>query len=484
MGARRGVGQAIVFGYKPSCNCLAGRQYLWQLASGILRRVGLYLHFPPILSNLVLRDSARLRYFTFFYLYVMQGIPAGFGLTAIYNYLIGSGLSARSVGSFAAIVGLPWTFQFVWGPLIDKYQYSIIGHRKQWVVLTQLVAVLASLSLLLVHNPVTQLSLLGGVFFVHSVFASIQDASVDAIAISVVPVAERGRVNAFMRGGFLLGWAAGGAALSYLLHHGGFMQAALTQSLVLLAFTVLTFFIKLERTDRLLPHLGRGQRPTPVPGHDAEENPPLSWLFGELWRSIIEKHSLRAFAVIFLAYLGGSLFNNAYSFHLIHTLHWHDAEVSILQGSWGSLASFAVLLGGGVLVDRIGPGKLQYWVMAGLAVFLLAFSSLAPFWPARSVSFTGLVVMYLADPLLSAAAMPLLMNFCRPRIEGSQFTTYMALVNLCTVTASYLNGWLLELTTAPVIGFSCGLLVTGLVIVLSRSVPHPQAQAQLADAAA
>ena len=436
------------------------------------------------MTSLVLRDSARLRYFTFFYLYVMQGIPAGFGLTAVYNYLIGSGLSARSVGSFAAIVGLPWTFQFVWGPLIDKYQYSIIGHRKQWVVLTQLVAVLASLSLLLVHNPVAQLSLMSGVFFVHSVFASIQDASVDAIAISVVPVTERGRVNAFMRGGFLLGWAVGGAALSYLLHHGGFTRAALAQSLTLLAFTVLTFFIKLERTDQLLPSFGRGPRPARAPGHDPAENPPMSWLFGELWRSIVEKHSLRAFAVIFLAYLGGSLFNNAYSFHLIHTLHWQDAEVSMLQGSWGSLVSFAVLLGGGVLVDRIGPGRLQYWVMAGLAAFLLVFNGLSHFWVARPVSFTGLVVMYLADPLLSAAAMPLLMNFCRPRIEGSQFTTYMALVNLCTVTASYLNGWLLEITSAPVIGFACGLLVLGLVVALSRMAPHPQAQAQLAGAAA
>ena len=210
------------------------------------------------MTSLVLRDSARLRYFTFFYLYVMQGIPSGFALTAVYNYLIGQGLSARSVGSFAAIVGLPWTFQFVWGPLIDKYQYSVLGHRKQWVVLTQLVAVVASLSLLLVHDPVRQLSLLGVVFFVHSVFASIQDASVDAIAISVVPVAERGRVNAFMRAGSLAGWAVGGAALSYLLHHGGFGRAAWVQSLALLAFTALTFFIKLERTDRLLPHFGAG----------------------------------------------------------------------------------------------------------------------------------------------------------------------------------------------------------------------------------
>lgn len=429
------------------------------------------------MSSLVLRDSARLRYFTFFYLYVMQGIPSGFALTAVYNYLIGQGLSARAVGSFAAIVGLPWTFQFVWGPLIDKYQYSIIGHRKQWVVLTQLVAMLASLSLLLVRDPVQQLTLLGLVFFVHSVFASIQDASVDAIAISVVPVAERGRVNAFMRAGSLAGWAAGGAALSYLLHHGGFGQAALVQSLVLLAFTVLTFFIKLERTDRLLPQFGAGQQLS-RPVLTEEENPSLGWLFSELWRSMVEKHSLRAFAIIILSYLAASLFGNAYTFHLIHNLKWPDTEVSVLQGTWGSLLSFAVLLGGGVLVDRLGAGQLQRWVLVSMAAFLLLFNILAPAWSNYSVGFAGLAMVNLADPLLSISAMPLLMAYCRPKIEGSQFTTYMALVNLCTVTASYLNGWLLELTTAPYIGLGCGALLAGLALALYFRNPNGKAAAQ------
>jgi PAT family beta-lactamase induction signal transducer AmpG len=434
---------------------------------------------------LVLRDSARLRYFTFFYLYVMQGIPSGFALTAVYNFLIGQGLSARSVGSFAAIVGLPWTFQFVWGPLIDKYQYSVLGHRKQWVVLTQLVAVVASLSLLMVHDPVRQLSLLGIVFFVHSVFASIQDASVDAIAISVVPVAERGRVNAFMRAGSLAGWAVGGAALSYLLHHGGFERAAGVQSLALLAFTALTFFIKLERTDRLLPQFGAGQRPA-RPVLTEEENPSLGWLFRELWRSIVEKHSLRAFGIIILSYLAASLFGNAYTFYLIHSLRWPDTQVSILQGTWGSLLSFGVLMGGGVLVDRLGAGRLQWWVLVFMASFLLLFNCLASEWNSYVVGFAGLALVNLADPLLSVAAMPLLMAYCRPKIEGSQFTTYMALVNLCTVTASYLNGWLLEFTTAPYIGLGCGLLLTGLLLALYRLNPNAQAaaQAQLAAPAA
>ena len=49
----------------------------------------------------------------------------------------------------------------------------------------------------------------------------------------------------------------------------------------------------------------------------------------------------------------------------------------------------------------------------------------------------------------------------------------MALVNLCTVAASYLNGWLLQLTTAPVIGFCCGLVLAGLVAAIYRYRPAP-----------
>ena len=103
---------------------------------------------------LTLSESPRFRYITFFYLYIMQGIPAGFALTTIANYLLGQHLPSQKVGAFIAMFGLPWTFQFIWGPLIDRYQFSVIGHRKLWVVLSQLVAVLASLGLLIVKVTV------------------------------------------------------------------------------------------------------------------------------------------------------------------------------------------------------------------------------------------------------------------------------------------------------------------------------------------
>lgn len=400
-----------------------------------------------------LNESVRLRYATFFYLYFMQGIPSGFAITAIANYLIHKGISSSGVGTFVSVVGIPWIIQFVWGPFIDRYQYSVIGHRKHWVVLTQLAALIASLALFLVHDPVSQLSLLSLVFFIHSLFASVQDASVDAMAISIVPVNERSRLNAFMRGGLLLGISFGAAALSSVLHYYNFHTAVFIQSAALLLFTIITFFIKLDREDPIWPRFGKKKEKV------TEQNPHVKILFRYLWKGMTEKDSLRTFGIIALMYFCFSVFISSFSFHMINKLHYPDHKLSVLQGGWGSLVVFCVILAGGVMADRIGARKLQIKVMWVLALFLLLFNAISSLWKMEEVAVSGLLIWNIADPLFSVAAFPILMTLCKDHIAGSQFTTYMALINFCGILGSYITGWALHLFPAPVLGFSCGILV-------------------------
>jgi PAT family beta-lactamase induction signal transducer AmpG len=412
----------------------------------------------------ILKESARLRYITFFYLYIMQGIPSGFALTAIANYLVAKGVSPQSVGTFIAIVGVPWIIQFVWGPVIDRYQFSVIGHRKHWVVLTQIVAIIASLGLLLIKDPVHQLSLMSLLFFIHSNFASVQDASVDAIAISVVPPEERGRVNAFMRGGYLAGVALGSAGLSFIMHQYGFSYAVLTQSCILLFFTILTFLTKLDRHDSLLPSFGKHQRPI----EEVDEIPDLKSLFQQLFRGMLQKRSLETFIVIAVVYFMFSIFIRSYTYHIIHVLKWSDQLVSVLQGSWGSILIFVVIIGGGVISDRIGHRKFQIKVMWGAGIYLILINVLSLTSSNNIVTGTGLVLWNFADPLFSVAAFPILMALCLKQVEGSQFTAYMALINFCDVLGSYVTGWSLSILPAPYIGLFCGTVVLLMVLFMKR----------------
>lgn len=416
---------------------------------------------PTASYPLTLSQSRLLRYGVFFYLYVMQGIPAGFSLTALANYLTAEGVKPSVIGSFAAIIGLPWAFQFVWGTVIDRYQGSAMGRRRPWVVGSQFLAFLASLSLLLIRNPVAEVQTLAWLFFAHSVFAAVQDASVDAMAISVIREGERGRVNAFMRAGFLLGTGLGAAVFSHLLRQYGFFSAALTLSLTLLALTLLTFFIRERPEDRLLPFSSkRGglfsepvARPTVVTQHN------FRWLFTELFKGLLARRSLLLFGAVVAAYLSVSLFVRAYNYHLIQVLGWADTSVSFLTGTYGMLVATVSALVGGYLADWLGNRRFLLIVFTLIAVYLLGFNFIAEWWKWPSVAQTGLIAFYFMDPFISVAAMPMLMAVCRPGVEGSQFTTYMAFVNLADIAGTYLAGQALLYVGAPVIGLTAGGLV-------------------------
>lgn len=409
-----------------------------------------------------LKENAQFRYVTFFYLYIMQGIPAGFALTTIANYLLGQHVASEKVGAFIAVFGLPWTFQFIWGPLIDRYQFSVIGHRKLWVVLSQVIAVLASLGLLIVKDPLNEIPLMSVLFFIYSIFASIEVASVDAMAIAIAPKDQRGRLNGFMRGGFLLGSAFGAAGLSTILHVAGFRSAVLIQTIILLIFTAVFFFTKLEYEDVLVPW-GKSKRKQNLL---AGNNPKLSILFKRVYAAITNYKSLRYFGLVALVYFCSSVFIRSYTYYLINVLQWPDKTVSFLQGSWGSIITFAAIIIAGAASDKIGAKKLQLSAMWGVCFFLIVLNISYNLWHYKLYSGAALLLWNLADPLLSVTIFPILMGLCWEKVEGSQFTTYLALINLCDVLGSYITGWCVNIISPPLLGLLCGLIMLTILLML------------------
>ena len=430
---------------------------------------------PPPSYPLTLSQSRPLRYGVFFYLYIMQGIPSGFYLTALTNYFTAEGVRPDAVGSFVAIIGLPWAFQFIWGPLIDRFQGSAMGRRKPWVVGSQLMTVLASGVLLLVTNPVAQITTLAWLFCLRSVFAAIQDAGVDAMAITVIPEDERGRVNAFMRAGFLVGTGIGAALFATVLREYDFQSAALLQVGFLLTGVLLMVFIREQPGDRLLPSFGQ---PTPFQSRTSpsqtgqyrtgtQESHDFRWLFTELFRGLFARRSLLLFGAILVAYTCNALFLRAYNHHLIEELGWRDTDVSVLTGTYGMIVATVIALSGGYLADRIGARRLLVIMLSVVAMYLIGFNLVSGAWIQRDVARTGLVALYFMDPAVSAAAMPVLMGICRKGVEGSQFTTYMAFVNLGDIAGTYFAGNALLYLAAPTIGLTAGsLAVVALVVAL------------------
>ncbi len=433
------------------------------------------------MPTLTLSASRSLRAFIFFGLYVVQGIPSGFALTAVANDLAAHHLDPLLIAAFSARIGIPWSIQFVWGPLIDRFQGSPMGRRKPWVLGAQFAAFLASLGVILIRDPVSEVYALSLAFLVHGLFASIQDASVDAMAISIIPEAERGAINACMRGGIMVGTGVGAHVWATLIADRGFTAAALAQSAVLLAMTLLTAFVREQPGDSLVPWGHRTIEAEPNSTHqpertEARPQPSLGAVFAELLRGFFDVRSLLTFLLVVLVYTGMAVFIQAYPRHLINTLRWSAVDSSHYQGTGGTVVGLTTVVIAFLVADRIGPRRLMILMMVLIGGFLVGFDLIGSRWSAPGVAATGLVLWYVFDPGFSVACMPVLMGLCRKGVEGSQFTAYMALVNLSGAGGAMLSGQMQESYSTPLIGLTTGIVILAAIplMIIALREPKPQ----------
>ncbi len=153
-------------------------------------------------------------------MYFAQGLPWGFASVTFAAYLIDNGTPVEDIAILFATVALPWTFKWIWGPVVDAIFIEKYGPRRQWVLFAQAGMALTLGSLILVDNLNEQVELVTRVLFVHNIFASLQDVATDALAVEILQPDEVAKVNGFMfaakRGGIIIGGAGLGVLVSYI----------------------------------------------------------------------------------------------------------------------------------------------------------------------------------------------------------------------------------------------------------------------------
>ena len=111
--------------------------------------------------------------------------------------LIGSSLSlwlkedglSRSTIGWAGLIFAVYAFNYLWAPLIDRFQIPIltkrIGHRRAWIVIMQII-ILACLCTWSVLNPTENLTLLITIGLIIATASATQDITVDALRIEQI----------------------------------------------------------------------------------------------------------------------------------------------------------------------------------------------------------------------------------------------------------------------------------------------------------
>ena len=193
-----------------------------------------------------LTENKTRRVVTLCLMYFAQGLPWGFASVTFAAYLIDNGTPVEDIAILFATVALPWTFKWIWGPVVDAIFIEKYGPRRQWVLFAQAGMALTLGSLILVDDLNEQVDLVTRVLFVHNIFASLQDVATDALAVEILQPDEVAKVNGFMFAAKRLGIIIGGAGLGVLIGVIGISGVILAQ----LALLILIMWIPLTLREK------------------------------------------------------------------------------------------------------------------------------------------------------------------------------------------------------------------------------------------
>ena len=84
-----------------------------------------------------LKDHRSLRTAMLCLLYFAQGFPWGFVIYALIAVFIEGGFTRGETVLISSVAILPWSFKFLWAPLIDSIRWPSMGLRRPWIIVAQ-----------------------------------------------------------------------------------------------------------------------------------------------------------------------------------------------------------------------------------------------------------------------------------------------------------------------------------------------------------
>lgn len=388
-------------------------------------------------ASLILLESPQVRYATGTMMYFAQGIPYGLLHITIPAWLASQGVGAADIGSYLAVIILPWAFKLVTGPFMDRYQFLPMGKRRPWVLGAQLGLSLSLLALMLINNPVEQVGLLMFIGVLVNSFAATQDVAVDGMSIDLTPVREQGRLNAFMSFGKAAGWGVTSALAGFVLMNFG-MQVTAVAAATASAIVLLAFVAVLER---------EGERKLPWSNGKAvlDAQPPGSFkaVFGGVNEVLWTRTSLVVMLIMFFDGVISGFGHALMPIAAVKLFGYTTQQWSQLVAMMGLVGAVVALLLG-PLIDRVGAKRILAMTIALVGIHAMLIAQTQSLWQETLYIRVMLSIWVLMTPVVMVCVIALAMAICSSSHSATQFAIYMSIANLGASAGSKVYGMVAE----------------------------------------
>jgi PAT family beta-lactamase induction signal transducer AmpG len=143
-----------------------------------------------------------------------SGLPFYLTSKTLQAWMTTAKVDLATIGFFS-LVTLPYSLKFVWAPVMDRYIPPFLGRRRGWVLITQILLLLAIAAMAL-HDPRTGLKMLAINAIAIAFFSASQDISLDAYRTDVLETREMGAGAAVFVMGYRIAMITTGALAFFL----------------------------------------------------------------------------------------------------------------------------------------------------------------------------------------------------------------------------------------------------------------------------
>jgi PAT family beta-lactamase induction signal transducer AmpG len=361
-----------------------------------------------------------------------SGLPLYLLLNLVPAWLRTEGVSLKAIG-LLTLIQAPYTWKFLWSPLLDRYTLPFLGRRRGWMVVTQ-VALMAMIALLGQFAPQEQLTTIAMLAALLAFLSATQDIVLDAYRRELLPEIELGLGNAVHVNAYKIAGLVPGALSLVLADHLPWAQVFLLTSLFMLPGMLLSMTVS-EPPAASAPKTLRAAIVEPI----------RDFLERDGWRS-----ALYVLLFIFLYKLGDSLCTAlATPFYL--DMGFTKSDVGMIAKNAGLWASVAGGLVGGVWMLRLGINRALWVFGAAQMLAILGFAWLAVDGPYTQVGLHERVFLAgvigteaFGVGLGTAAFVAYVARNTNPAYTATQFALF---TSLAAVPRTFINagsGWLVE----------------------------------------
>jgi MFS transporter, PAT family, beta-lactamase induction signal transducer AmpG len=369
---------------------------------------------------------------------------SGFAFQA---WLASAGVDLKSIGLFS-LVGLPYSFKFLWAPLLDRYVPPFLGRRRGWIVIFQACLAVA-IGVMGFSSPTAAPFYLAAIALLMVFLSSSQDIVIDAYRVDTIPASERGVAAAATAFGYRTGSVLASTVLVLIASVSNWHLAFL----VIAVFMAATMLSTIWAPEPLTP----GQPPRT-----------LASSFWNPLKDLISQKGAWGFLLLVLLYKAGDAFAlSLYSAFMIKGVGFSLAELSIAGKANMTVSTIAGVTLGGWIYMRWG-------MFRSLLVFGIGQSLTNLLYTALALSGKKLWLMALATTLDTgvggmgqAAYVGFLVSLCSSSFSATQYALLSAMASIPRNVTGYIAGHLVTAIGWPkFFVVTCLTAVPGLVLLV------------------